>query len=145
LNKRLLISVVLAAILGGAVASVTAIVLAGGASSAIKTTTAASAAAVTGRREAVASTALSAAEIYKRASAGVVSIKAVTAQGVDSGTGIVLNDEGLILTNDHVVAGASSLTVAPKGSSAVTRSATLVGEEADEDLAVIKSTRPAWG
>ena len=41
----------------------------------------------------------------------MVSIKAVTAEGEDEGTGIVLNDKGLILTNDHVVAGATSLTV----------------------------------
>jgi putative serine protease PepD len=76
--------------------------------------------------------------MYKQASAGVVAIKAVTSQGADSGTGIVLNDKGLILTNDHVVSGASSLTVAAKGSSSLTRSATLVGEEANDDLALIK-------
>ena len=67
-----------------------------------------------------------------------MAIKAVTSEGGDSGTGIVLNDEGLILTNDHVVAGASSLTVAAKGSSSDTRTATLVGEEANDDLALIK-------
>jgi putative serine protease PepD len=67
-----------------------------------------------------------------------VAIKAVTPQGEDEGTGIVLNNQGLILTNDHVVAGASSLTVAANGSSSSTRSATLVGEEANEDLALIK-------
>ena len=50
----------------------------------------------------------------------------------------MLNDKGLILTNDHVVAGANSLTIAAKGSTSVTRSATLVGEEANDDLALIK-------
>jgi putative serine protease PepD len=50
----------------------------------------------------------------------------------------VLNDKGLILTNDHVIAGASSLTVAAGGSSSTTRSATLVGEEANSDLALIR-------
>ncbi len=121
-------------------ASAAAIAIAGGGgSSAAKTSTASSVGATsTGTRQAVASTALSATQIYKQASAGVVSIKAVTAQGEDSGTGIVLNDKGLILTNDHVVAGASGLTVAPKGSATVTRSATLVGEEANDDLALIK-------
>ncbi len=140
MNKRLLAPVLLAALLGAAVASVAVIAVAGGGgSSPAKTTTASSAGATsTGRRQEVASTALSATQIYNQASAGVVSIKAVTAQGEDSGTGIVLNDKGLILTNDHVVAGASSLTVAPKGSAAVTRSATLVGEEANDDLALVK-------
>ncbi len=68
----------------------------------------------------------------------MVSIKAVTAEGADSGTGIVLNEKGLILTNDHVVAGASSLTVSPGKSSSVTRTGTLVGEEANSDLALIR-------
>ena len=86
----------------------------------------------------VASTALSATQIYKQASTGVVAIKAVTAEGEDEGTGIVLNDKGLILTNDHVVAGATALSVAVHGSSSDTTSATLVGEEANEDLALIK-------
>ena len=39
-----------------------------------------------------------------------MAIKAVTADGEDEGTGIVLNNKGLILTNDHVVKGATSLT-----------------------------------
>ena len=139
--KRLLAPVLLAALLGAAVASVTAIVLVDGGSSSAKsaTTTAASrSVSPTGTRQTVASTALTATQIYKQASQGVVSIKAVTSEGEDSGTGIVLNDKGLILTNDHVVAGASSLRVAPKGSSTITRAATLVGEEANDDLALIK-------
>ena len=50
----------------------------------------------------------------------------------------MLNDEGLILTNDHVVAGASSIAAGPRQSSSATRAATLVGEEANDDLALIK-------
>ena len=139
--KRPLAPVLLAALLGAAVASVAAVVLTDRGSSAAKTgTTTASDPSVssTGTRQAVASTTLTATQIYKHASQGVVSIRAVTSEGEDSGTGIVLNDKGLILTNDHVVAGASSLTVAPKGSSTITRTATLVGEEANDDLALIK-------
>jgi putative serine protease PepD len=67
-----------------------------------------------------------------------VSIKAVTSEGEDTGTGIMLNKEGLILTNDHVVEGASSIVAGPGKSSNVTRTATLVGEEANEDLALIR-------
>jgi putative serine protease PepD len=138
-NNRLLAPVLLATLLGAAAASAAAIAVWRGGSSTVKATTASSVdAGSTGAREAVASRALSAAQIYKQASAGVVSIRAATAQGEDSGTGIVLDDRGLILTNDHVVAGAGSLTVAPKGSSSVTRAATLVGEEANDDLALIK-------
>jgi putative serine protease PepD len=92
----------------------------------------------TGTRREVASTGLTATQIYQRDSAGVVTIKAVTSEGEDSGTGIVLDDKGLILTNDHVVAGASSIAAGPSKSSNVTRAATLVGEEANKDLALIR-------
>jgi putative serine protease PepD len=86
----------------------------------------------------VATTGLTATQIYQRDAAGVVAIKAVASQGADSGTGVVLDDHGLILTNDHVISGASSIEVAASGSSSVTRSATLVGEEANSDLALIR-------
>jgi putative serine protease PepD len=106
------------------------------------TTTAASlsqaAAATAGTAHSVSSTSLTAAEIYKQDSTGVVLIKATKSEGSDLGTGIVLNNQGLILTNDHVVQGAESLTVTAGGSSAATRTATLVGEEANSDLALIK-------
>jgi putative serine protease PepD len=137
--KRLFAPVLLAALLGAAAASVAVVVIGGRSSSATKSVTASSnGVAQTGTRREAASTALTATQIYKQASAGVVAIKAVTSQGTDSGTGIVLNDKGLILTNDHVISGASSLTVAAKGSSSLARTATLVGEEANEDLALIK-------
>ncbi len=86
----------------------------------------------------MASSTLTPTQIYQRDAAGVVSIKAVTSQGEDSGTGIVLNSEGLILTNDHVIAGASSLTVSASGSSKTARTATIVGEEANDDLALVR-------
>jgi putative serine protease PepD len=129
----------LAALLGAGVAAVVAVAISGGGKSAPATTASrVNASTPSGTRREAASTALTATQIYKRASAGVVAIKAVTTQGADEGTGIVLNDKGLILTNDHVVAGATSLTVAANGSSSATTSATLVGEEANEDLALIK-------
>jgi putative serine protease PepD len=137
--KRLFAPALLAALLGAAVASVAVVLVVGRNSSSSKPASAVtSSSSSTGTRRDAASTALTATQIYKQASAGVVAIKAVTSQGTDSGTGIVLNDKGLILTNDHVVAGASSLTVAAKGSSSETRTATLVGEEANDDLALIK-------
>lgn len=81
---------------------------------------------------------LTANQIYQRDSAGVVLIKAVTAEGEDLGTGIVLDDQGLILTNNHVVANAQSITVSPGRSTNVSRQATLVGRVANDDLALIK-------
>jgi putative serine protease PepD len=137
--KRSFLPILLAALLGAGVAAVVAIAI-GADGKAAPATTAASVSTATssGTRREAASTALTATQIYKRASAGVVAIRAIAPQGGAEGTGIVLNDNGLILTNDHVVAGATSLTIAANGSSSTTRSATLVGEEADEDLALIK-------
>jgi putative serine protease PepD len=139
------LTLLVAALAGGAVASL--LVLALGAGGAAKTTTRSSGSrvpAVSSQRpkgEAVpaAETTPSATQIYANDSRGVVSIIARTAEGEDEGTGIVLNEEGLILTNDHVVAGAQSLEIGVgEGSSKTTREAKLVGEEANSDLALIK-------
>jgi putative serine protease PepD len=93
--------------------------------------------AVAGRSE-IANTTLTASQIYSLDSPGVVSITATSPEGADEGTGIVLNQKGLILTNDHVVAGATSLAIKTGGTSGTTRAATLVGEEANSDLALIR-------
>ncbi len=108
-------------------------------SSSTSTITAAptTASAASGTRRDVSSTALTATQIYDRDSTGVVAIKAVTEDGEDEGTGIVLNEKGLILTNDHVIKGATSILVDASKSSKTTRVATLVGEEANQDLALI--------
>jgi putative serine protease PepD len=145
--KRPFVTVLLAALFGAVVASAAVIVVSNsGSSPAANTTTGSSGgASSTGTRRAVASTALTATQIYKQSSPGVVSIKAVTPRGVNSGTGIVLNDKGLILTNDHVIAGATNLTVASGGSSSTPRSATLVGEEANSDLALIRVDPAGFG
>ncbi len=140
--KRQLVPILLAALVGAATASAAALLLGIGAQRSVPTTgtTAASgkASSASGTRREVAATTPTATQIYQRDSTGVVSIKAVTSEGEDSGTGIVLNEQGLILTNDHVVAGASSIVAGPGKSSSVTRTATLVGEEANDDLALIK-------
>jgi putative serine protease PepD len=139
--KRLLAPLLLAALVGGAAASAVVILLDGGATRSTPVAPAATASVQSGsvgtRRE-VASTALTATQIYQQDSPGVVSIKALTSQGEDSGTGIVLNEQGLILTNAHVIAGASAVTVSSNGSTSAARAATLVGEEANSDLALIR-------
>lgn len=139
--KRLLAPMLLAALVGAASAGVAALLLGVGAQRSVpaaSATTASSQSSSSGTRREVASTTPTATQIYQRDSSGVVSIKAVTSEGEDSGTGIVLNDEGLIVTNDHVIAGASSITVGSNGSSSDARAATLVGEEANSDLALIR-------
>jgi putative serine protease PepD len=71
----------------------------------------------------------------------VVSIEVTTAQGGGEGTGIVLSSDGLILTNNHVVAeaasGAGSISVTLNDGS--TTSASIVGRDPVTDLAVIKA------
>jgi len=146
--KRLFAPMMLAALLGAAVATVAAILLGVGSTAgstatigAVKTATPASSSSGGTRREVSASGSsqvLTATQLYKQDSTGVVAIKAVTSEGEDEGTGIVLNEQGLILTNDHVIKGATGLTVDASGSSKKTTSATLVGEEANQDLALIK-------
>jgi putative serine protease PepD len=141
--KRLVLPMLLAALGGGVTASAALLVLAGAGNrrataAPLQTSVVSQQRASSGARREVAATGLTATQIYQRDSPGVVSIKAVTAQGEDSGTGIVLNEEGLILTNDHVIEGARSVTVNAGGAAATTRPATLVGEEANDDLALIR-------
>jgi putative serine protease PepD len=147
--KRVLAPIFAAALAGGGVASA-AILLAGAGSRGAPSTSAravhrATVPAATGSTRDVASTSLTPTQVYRRDSAGVVAIKVTTAEGADEGTGIVLNESGLILTNDHVVKGATSIAVDASGSSKVTRSATLVGEEANDDLALIKVNPSGMG
>ena len=139
--KRLLGPMLAAALLGAAIAT-GAILSVGGSSrssSTLRSTPTAVPASSTsaGARRDVASTGLTATQIYQRDSTGVVAIKSVNPEGEDEGTGIVLNDEGLILTNDHVIKNSTSITVEATGSTKTTRTATLVGEEANQDLALI--------
>ncbi|HMD52389.1 MAG TPA: trypsin-like peptidase domain-containing protein [Solirubrobacteraceae bacterium] len=130
----------LAAVLGAVVASVGLLLLGGTVehSSAAGTATNDSTPTRGGGQREVASSGLSASQIYQSDAQGVVVIKSTTARGSDLGTGIVLNDKGLILTNDHVIAGSEGITVSPSGASGDTRTATLVGEEANDDLALIR-------
>jgi putative serine protease PepD len=140
--KRLIPLILIAALTGGAMAGATVLLL-GGSPGSTATTVSASATGASGSRREVSSSssttaALTATQVYQQDSSGVVAIRAVTASGTDTGTGIVLNDSGLILTNNHVVAEASSITVSPGESEGETRTATLVGADPNSDLALIK-------
>jgi putative serine protease PepD len=144
--KRLM-PVVLLAALPGALLTGGVVLLDAGSSGGGTTTTlsavaapASSGASTGSRREVSASSpeTLDATQIYRQDSSGVVAIRAVTPSGEDSGTGIVLNDSGLILTNNHVVDEASGLTVSPGKSPGDTHAATLVGADPNSDLALIK-------
>ena len=80
--------------------------------------------------------ALSYTQIYDRAIPSTVSIEAVTSAGYSSGSGVVLTEDGYLITNAHVVAGANMVTILFHNNRRLP--ASLVGFDAVEDLAVLK-------
>jgi putative serine protease PepD len=88
-------------------------------------------------------------EVYKTISPGVVSIKSTSyrqdffgqvEEGQGSGSGSVIDAEGHILTNYHVIEGAEKLSVSLGGDK--NYPATVIGRDPDTDLAVIKVQAP---
>lgn len=87
-------------------------------------------------------------EIYKAVSPGVVNIRTVTLvqdffavyPEEGSGSGSIIDDQGHILTNYHVIEGARQLFVTLADGSEYR--ATLIGGDPDTDLAVIKINAP---
>jgi S1-C subfamily serine protease len=59
------------------------------------------------------------------------------ANGKAAGTGIVLTSDGLVLTNNHVVSGATSISVTDVGNGK-TYTATVVGYDRSHDIAVLR-------
>jgi putative serine protease PepD len=106
---------------------------------------------VTGAEQASDNTGLSVSDIYERTHQGVVEIT-VTSGGSPTplggqqrqqalGSGFVIDDQGHILTNQHVVDGATSISV--RFWNGKTYNAELVGSDPSTDLAVIKVDAPA--
>jgi S1-C subfamily serine protease len=62
--------------------------------------------------------------------------------GIATGSGFVIDSEGHILTNNHVVEGASRITV-KLGSSNATHTAEVVGTDPSSDIALLKIEAPA--
>ncbi len=88
-------------------------------------------------------------EVYKSISPGVVSIKSTSyrqdyfgqvEEGQGSGSGSVIDDQGHILTNFHVIEGAQKLSASIGGGK--TYPARVIGGDPDTDLAVIKVDAP---
>ena len=78
-------------------------------------------------------------QIYEQVSPSIVTIEAVMDEGVGSGTGIILSEDGYILTNAHVVAGGTEVWVLLSDNQGC--EAKLVGFQNEEDLAVLKINR----
>ena len=73
-------------------------------------------------------------------SGSVVSIQTALSNGTAKGSGAIIDTEGHIITNNHVISGAQQIQVTPANGNMY--SATLVGTDTTTDLAVIKLDNP---
>ena len=80
--------------------------------------------------------ALSAEQVYKRDAPGVVQVTATTQAGQSLGSGFVIDKAGHIVTNFHVVRGASKVFVSFSGKDQLL--GTVVGLDPSTDLAILK-------
>ena len=76
-------------------------------------------------------------EIYRRVNPSTVTVVTELPRGASVGTGVILTEDGYIITNAHVIAGGTSCYVALADGSIF--DAALVGYDAEQDLAVIKA------
>jgi len=81
------------------------------------------------------------AAIYQKARPAVVEIDVRGARGSGLGTGVVISNDGEILTNAHVVSGARSVQVKLADGSMLPGQ--VLGVQQDDDLAIVKAQIPA--
>ncbi|KAA6214652.1 serine protease [Streptomyces albofaciens JCM 4342] len=74
--------------------------------------------------------------VAKAVSPAIVEIKARTSSGQSTGSGVVITPDGEIITNNHVVAGASTVEITFSDGSK--KQADVVGTDPDKDLALLK-------
>jgi len=90
---------------------------------------------------------LAASDVYDQLRPSVVEITSTVngrfGQSEGEGSGVIIDEQGFILTNYHVVSGANTIEVTLADGS--TLSATVVGSDASNDLAVIRVDPPAGG
>ena len=78
--------------------------------------------------------------LNKQVAASVVSVKVAVQNGVDLGSGDIIDKDGNIVTNNHVIEGAQSIQVTLNNGKVY--SAKLVGTDKTTDLAVIRLENP---
>jgi S1-C subfamily serine protease len=148
-QSRVLVPTLLSALLGGVVVavlfSVTDI-----ATEHVTTTIVKQAPLVRGAEGSTAREGLTANQIYKRDAPGVVNVRAEIVRQVDSpfdlygsqpqgqatGSGFVVGEDGTILTNAHVIEGASKVTIQFEDRKVV--DARVMGKDSSTDLAVLR-------
>ena len=147
--KRNLVSPFVAALLGGGVVAVALLAL-GLAGTDTRTVVQQSSIAPRAVADSSSTKGLTAREIYKRDAPGVVNVKSQIVQRVQSpfgpfpqdqqgeatGSGFVVDKSGYILTNAHVIDGASQVTVSFEDKK--TENAKVVGKDSSTDLALLK-------
>jgi S1-C subfamily serine protease len=142
--KRVMV-VLLAALIASLVTAVVVIQLSSGGGTTEQSTPAAAVApsAAPSGSTALDSSCLSAADIYQQLQPSVVEITSTqqgrspfAPSGQSAGSGIVIDEQGTILTNYHVVADATNLEVT--FSDDTTASASVVGTDPGNDLAIIR-------
>ena len=77
-------------------------------------------------------------DIYKKVNPSVVSVISTTSEGTGSGSGVIMSKDGYIITNNHVVDGAQSVSVQLSDDTSL--DAEIIGTDEQTDLAVIKVT-----
>lgn len=75
-------------------------------------------------------------EIYDKVLPSVVGVQAYSARGGSTGTGVILTEDGYIITNHHILSGRSAVEIVL--SDETVYEARLVGSDAESDLAVLK-------
>ena len=75
-------------------------------------------------------------EIYRENIASIVSIRGSKGDGMSLGTGVVMSEDGSIITNSHVIEGCGAVDVVLQDERVF--QALLVGQDAQSDLAVLK-------
>lgn len=83
------------------------------------------------------------ATVAQQVSPSAVAIQVATSGGTSQGTGVVLDDKGTILTNNHVVEGGNAVQVTT--SEGLSYAASIVGTDPATDLAVIRLDSPPEG
>jgi putative serine protease PepD len=76
--------------------------------------------------------------VVQRVLPAVVNVVAEAGQGEGEGTGFIVRSDGIIVTNFHVVEGASKLTVLTSAADPLHYDARVIGGDVESDLAVLK-------
>jgi S1-C subfamily serine protease len=83
---------------------------------------------------------LAPADVYEQVRPSVVQITSSAGRTGGTGTGVVVDEDGNILTNNHVISGANTIEV--RFADGSTSEATVVGTDPANDLAVIRVSDP---